>query len=124
MELDKLKEHETEEAEARLSGDDVAMKKARDEIVARYKEQRRTQLTLPDWTEIVDHIDHMVGVAGVDHVGLGSDFDGSTPPAGMDDCTQLPKITEELVRRGYSDSDVKKILGENVMRVMKEVIGE
>ena len=124
VELDKLKEHETEEAEARLSGDDVAMKKARDEIVARYKEQRRTQLTLPDWTEIVDHIDHMVGVAGVDHVGLGSDFDGSTPPAGMDDCTQLPKITEELVRRGYSDSDVKKILGENVMRVMKEVIGE
>ncbi len=123
-ELAKIKEPEIEEAEAQMSGDEDALKKAKDEIDTKYKELRRTKLTLPDWTEIVDHIDHMVGVAGIDHVGLGSDFDGSTPPAGMDDCTQLPKITEELLQRGYSDSDVEKVLGENVMRVMEEVIGE
>ena len=66
----------------------------------------------------------MVSVAGIDSVGLGSDFDGARMPVGMDDCSKVPLITEELVRRGYSDVDIKKVLGENVLRLMKEVIGE
>ena len=71
---------------------------------------------------IVDHIDHVARVAGVDHVGLGSDFDG-VPflPEGVRDVTDLPAITYELLRRGYSDRDVLKILGGNLMRAFAEV---
>lgn len=67
---------------------------------------------------LIDHIDHMVKVAGVDHVGLGSDFDGvDSLPEGIDGVDSLPKITLELLRRGYKDEDVQKILGGNFMRV-------
>lgn len=67
---------------------------------------------------LVDHIDHAVKVAGIDHVGLGSDFDGvDALPEGIASIADLPKITLELVRRGYSDEDVLKILGENFLRV-------
>ena len=78
--------------------------------------------TLPavNWTRIVDHIDHAVKVGGIDHVGLGSDYDGSDMPIGMEDVTHLPEITQALLDRGYSDSDIKKILGENTLRVMAE----
>jgi len=62
-----------------------------------------------------------VKLVGVDHVGLGSDFDGGSMPVGMEDCTQLPKITEALMRKGYSASDLRKILGENTLRVLEEV---
>ncbi|HEV7572719.1 MAG TPA: dipeptidase [Thermoanaerobaculia bacterium] len=73
------------------------------------------------WTVIVDHIDHMVKVAGIDHVGIGSDFDGIPgTPEGMEDVSKLPAIPAELKRRGYSDADVKKIMGENFMRVFGE----
>jgi membrane dipeptidase len=74
-----------------------------------------------EWTKIVEHIDHAVKLAGADHVGLGSDFDGANMPYGMEDATMLPKITEALLQRGYSESDVRKILGENTLRVMSEV---
>jgi membrane dipeptidase len=68
---------------------------------------------------LVDHIEHIAKVAGVDHVGLGSDFDGvSAMPEGLEGIDGLPKITLELVRRGWSDEDVKKVLGENFLRVM------
>jgi len=73
------------------------------------------------WERIVDHIDHAVKVAGVDHVGLGSDFDGAIMPRGMEDVSHLERITAELLRRGYSDEDVEKILGGNLLRVMGEV---
>jgi membrane dipeptidase len=73
------------------------------------------------WERILDHIDHAVKLVGVDHVGLGSDFDGGSMPAGMEDCTQLPKITEALMRKGYSASDMRKILGDNTLRLMGEV---
>jgi membrane dipeptidase len=73
------------------------------------------------WERIIDHIDHAVKLVGVDHVGLGSDFDGGSMPVGMEDCTQLPKITEALVRKGYSASDMRKILGENTLRLLSEV---
>ena len=74
-----------------------------------------------DWTKIIEHIDHAVKVAGVDHVGLGSDFDGANMPYGMEDATMLPKITEALLKEGYSEGDVKKILGENTLHLMGEV---
>ena len=78
--------------------------------------------TLPrvSWTKIVDHIDHAVKIGGIDHVGLGSDYDGSDMPIGMEDVTHLPEITQALLDRGYSESDVKKILGENTLRVMAQ----
>ena len=72
------------------------------------------------WERIIDHIDHAVKLVGPDHVGLGSDFDGATMPDGMEDCSKLPKITEALLRKGYSDADIRKILGENTLRVMEQ----
>ncbi len=92
----------------------------------REHERTRRKLTaegkLPpvSWEEIVTHIDHVVKLVGADHVGLGSDFDGATMPQGMEDCSNLPRITEALLRKGYSESDIKKILGGNVLRVMEE----
>jgi membrane dipeptidase len=74
-----------------------------------------------DYTKIIEHIDHAVKVAGLDHVGLGSDFDGANMPYGMEDASMLPKITEALLKKGYSDGDVKKILGENTLRLMTDV---
>jgi membrane dipeptidase len=62
-----------------------------------------------------------VKIAGVDHVGLGSDFDGATMPLGMDDVSKLPKITDALLKKGYSEADVEKILGGNILRVMEAV---
>jgi membrane dipeptidase len=73
------------------------------------------------WEKIVDHIDHAVKIAGADHVGLGSDFDGATMPIGMEDASKLPKITDALVKKGYSDADIEKILGGNILRVMEAV---
>src|SRR2546423_4092313 len=72
------------------------------------------------WDKIVDHIDHVVKLAGADHVSLGSDFDGATMPDGMEDASKLPKITEALMRKGYSDADIRKILGGNLLRVMEQ----
>jgi membrane dipeptidase len=70
---------------------------------------------------LADHVDHVVRVAGIDHAGLGSDFDGVTSlPEGMEDVSRYPYLTAELLRRGYSDEDVKKVLGGNVLRVMRE----
>jgi len=86
-------------------------------------EEKFAEVSKPKWEEIVDHIDHMVTVAGVEHVGLGSDFDGATMPEGMEDCTKVPLITQELLKRGYTDGDVRKILGENFMRVMDAGMG-
>jgi membrane dipeptidase len=73
------------------------------------------------WEKIIEHIDHAVKVAGVDHVGLGSDFDGATMPFGMEDVSKIPKITEALLRKGYAEKDIEKILGGNTLRVMEEV---
>ena len=72
------------------------------------------------WEKIVEHIDHVVKLAGADHVGLGSDFDGATMPDGMEDCSKLSRLTEALLRKGHSESDIRKILGGNVLRVMEE----
>jgi membrane dipeptidase len=72
------------------------------------------------WERIIDHIDRAVKLVGADHVGLGSDFDGADMPDGMEDCSKLPKITEALLRKGYSEGDIRKILGENTLRVMEQ----
>jgi membrane dipeptidase len=74
---------------------------------------------------LLDHIDYMVKTMGVDHVGLGSDFDGffNSNVRGLEDVTHLPKLTAGLVERGYGEEDVKKILGGNFMRVFREVVG-
>jgi membrane dipeptidase len=76
----------------------------------------------PPLSSLIDHIDHIAKVAGVDHVGLGSDFDGvgGATPQGIDSAADLPKITQALVDRGYSASDIRKILGGNVLRVFAE----
>jgi membrane dipeptidase len=73
---------------------------------------------------LVDHLDHVARVAGIDHVGLGSDFDGiNALPLGMEDVTALPRIAQALLDRGYGDADVRKVLGENMLRVMTQVLG-
>src|SRR5437773_10275367 len=72
------------------------------------------------WEKIIEHIDHVVRLVGPDHVGLGSDFDGAYMPDGLEDCSKLPKITEALLRKGYSEEDIRKILGGNILRVMAE----
>jgi membrane dipeptidase len=72
------------------------------------------------WEKIIEHIDHVVKLVGPDHVGLGSDFDGASMPDGMEDCSKLPKITEALLRKGYSEDDIRKILGLNLLRVMEQ----
>ena len=68
---------------------------------------------------IADNIDHIRRVAGIDHIGLGSDFDGGANVAGLEDVSKLPTLTAELLRRGYSDDDIKKILGLNVLRALR-----
>ena len=73
------------------------------------------------YDKIIEHIDHAVKLVGADHVGLGSDFDGANMPYGMEDASKLPFITEALLKKGYSEADIRKILGENTLRVMEEV---
>jgi membrane dipeptidase len=90
--------------------------------LAKAEQQLIAEGKLPhvSWERIVDHIDHAVKLAGADHVGLGSDFDGASMPDGLEDCSKLPKITEALLRKGYSENDIRKILGENTLRVMEQ----
>jgi len=80
-------------------------------------------LQLAEMTDVADHIDHVVELVGIDHVGLGSDYDGVGPtlPTGLEDVSTYPNLVAELLRRGYSEEDVRKILGGNLMRVWKAV---
>jgi membrane dipeptidase len=114
------------------------VKKATDGLKARYQAEGK-QLTYgeleklqreyadriprPPLSALIDHIDHIAKVAGIDHVGLGSDFDGVSGqlPQGIDSAADLPKITAALLARGYSAEDCHKILGGNLLRVMREV---
>jgi membrane dipeptidase len=74
--------------------------------------------------QVADHVDHIKKVAGVDHIGLGSDFDGiSAVPEGLEDVSKFVDLTRELLKRGYSDDEVLRILGKNLLRVMKAVEG-
>jgi membrane dipeptidase len=91
--------------------------------VDRIEREWAAKIPRPPLKSLIDHIDHIAKVAGIDHVGLGSDFDGvaGATPQGMDSAADLPKITQALLDRGYSARDVHKILGGNVMRVFREV---
>ncbi|MDP9268836.1 MAG: dipeptidase [Acidobacteriota bacterium] len=91
-------------------------------IADRVGKQWAAKIPRPPLKSLIDHIDHIAKVAGVDHAGLGSDFDGvPCLPAGIDSAADLPKITAALMQRGYSAADMKKILGENLLRVFREV---
>jgi len=72
--------------------------------------------------QVVDHIDHMVRVAGIDHVGIGADYDGvgNQLPIGLGDVSRYPYLVEELIIRGYSDADIIKIIGGNLLRAFKK----
>jgi membrane dipeptidase len=84
------------------------------------KYKKEIDMVRPSLSLLIDHLDHIVKLIGVDHVGLGSDFDGiDSAPRGLDDVTNMPLITAELVKRGYSEKDINKILGENFIRVFK-----
>ena len=86
------------------------------EIYEKYPDERTTL------HELVDHIDHVVELIGVDHVGIGTDFDGGGGVEGCNDVSEMPNITEELLKRGYSEEDIQKIWGGNIMRVFSRVI--
>ncbi len=74
--------------------------------------------------DLVANIDHVVKVAGIDHVGIGTDYDGiTTPPVGLEDVSRMPSLTVALLKRGYSEADIKKILGGNFLHVIREVTG-
>jgi len=98
----------------RFPGDEARQEAEERKLVARMPKVPLSML--------VDHIVHIAKVAGIDHVGLGSDFDGVSGylPEGVEDVSKLPNITYELLRRGYSEEDVRKILGGNILRVMEE----
>ena len=91
----------------------------------RMEREWSAKIPRPPLKSLIDHIDHIAKVAGIDHVGLGSDFDGvsGATPQGIDSAADLPKITQALLDRGYSADDIKKILGGNLMRVFREVQG-
>jgi len=87
-----------------------------------YAQHLQATLPRPPLRSLIDHIDHVAQVAGIDHVGLGSDFDGfALLPAGIESAADLPKITEALMLRGYTDSQLRKMLGGNLLRVFRDV---
>src|SRR6185295_8450861 len=107
-----------------------------DEMKLKYpSDRKRAQEEIDAWRKandpgktplsvLVDHFKHIAKVAGIDHIGIGSDFDGvpfTGLPEGMEDISKLPTLTYELMKRGYSDLDIKKFLGENLLRVMSQV---
>jgi membrane dipeptidase len=88
---------------------------------AAFVDENKEKATLE---RVLDHVGHIVKVASVDHVGIGSDFDGiENTPKGLEDVTRMPYLTEGLLKRGYKEDDIRKILGENFLRVFSEVIG-
>jgi membrane dipeptidase len=101
-------------------GDAAHKKLARDRVRAQEYLKRLPPVSV---SRVVDHIDHIVKLVGIDHVGIGSDFDGvQAVPADLSSVADLPNLTKELLRRGYSEEDIDKILGGNMLRVMEEVI--
>jgi membrane dipeptidase len=122
MDAEKLNAATNTEAEApSLTG------KALDEYAAEnaqklFGERATVVATVED---VADHVDHAVKIAGIDHVGIGSDFDGIAATAnGLDDVSKMPALVAVLLKRRYTETDLKKILGENVLRVVRKVTGE
>jgi membrane dipeptidase len=122
------KAYEAQEKDRKAAVDAVAAKYKDADPVTRYHETDKVakewaaKIPRPPFDDILDHIDHVAKVAGIDHVGLGSDFDGTpSMPEGMDSAADLPKITEGLLKRGYTPAQIRKILGGNLMRVFRQV---
>ncbi len=112
----KLQDAESARLTKQFPADAAAVTRGVNEWTAAHPAPRATL------SDAADHIDHIRKVAGIDHIGLGSDFDGITMvPQGLEDVSKYPALVAELLRRGYKDDEVKKILGENVLRVMREV---
>jgi len=113
--------------DARLKAEqDAINEKYKDDFERRAEESDKLEAANPlpplPISKLIDHIDHIVKVAGIDHVGIGADFDGANDmPEGARDVSMLPNITYELLKRGYSEKDIRKILGENLLRVFGEV---
>ena len=107
-----------DEVKKRCGENEACKLTAGDQIVRDF--MNAGKLPKVDWSLIIDHIDHAVKIGGIDHVGLGSDFDGAVMPLGMEDVSHIPQITDALLKKGYSESDIRKILGENTLRVLSE----
>ena len=121
-------------AQAQKKEQDAALKAYTDQLKAegkpvsymaleRLQREWMAKIPRPPLKSLIDHIDHIAKVAGIDHVGLGSDFDGvsGATPQGIDSAADLPKITQALLDRGYSAEEIHKILGGNLLRVFREV---
>jgi membrane dipeptidase len=103
------------QARGQLGADSAAIRAAVSRWAAAHPAPPRPPLSV-----VADHIEHIRRVAGVDHVGYGSDFDGmDCAPRGLEDVGKFPALTAELLRRGWSDADVEKVIGLNVLRVMR-----
>ena len=112
----KLQDAERDRLTKQDPGDAAAVTRGVDEWTAAHPAPRATV------SDAADHIDHIRKVAGIDHIGLGGDFDGITAvPLGLEDVSKYPALVAELLRRGYKDDDIRKIAGQNVLRVMREV---
>jgi membrane dipeptidase len=111
----------------------VKAREAREQIRAKYPDRAERAKAFEAWSkteaaklrgtyrDVVNHIDHIAKIAGIDHVGIGSDFDGITTwPAGLEDVSCYPRLTDELLQRGYSEAEVHKILGGNVLRAFRQ----
>jgi membrane dipeptidase len=108
-----------EEATAKLKAEG---KPVPNELAEQIAKTYMAKIPRPPLSILVDHIDHIAKIAGIDHVGIGSDFDGiPSSPEGMDSAADLPKITQALMARGYSAEDMNKILGGNFLRVFSKV---
>lgn len=118
MEPETKKAVESLKAKAKAEGREAAPAE-----IEKLQKEMADRIPRPPLSVLIDHIDHIAKVAGVDHVGLGSDFDGvmGQLPEGMDSPADLPKITAALIERGYSAEDCRKILGGNLLRVFREV---
>jgi len=114
-----LKELQAKYGARRDIQDEAVRKKAREDyeaLNAKYPEEKATV------KELVDHIDHVITLVGIDYVGIGTDFDGGGGVEGCDDVSQMFRVTEELVRRGRTEKEIAKIWGGNIMRVLGRVI--
>jgi membrane dipeptidase len=125
--LDARTNKEENERSARLRPQVEALREQfKDDTQGFQKAQREllaaNPIYVPSYERIVDHIDHIKNVASIDNVGLGSDYDGIPfLPAGMNGAEDLPLVTYEMLRRGYSEKDIRKVLGENMLRAMEKV---
>jgi microsomal dipeptidase-like Zn-dependent dipeptidase len=111
--LRNMTEEEREAYNARMEGARATYQARMEEINAQWPSA--------DVKTFVDHIDYVVGLIGINHVGVGTDFDGGGGIPGFNDASEALNVTIELVRRGYSDEEIKKIWGENLLRVWREV---